>query len=73
MHRAGITGLEEALIPTPIFHNLDFTKPIILQTDTSEIGLGAMISQVFEGNEHPMLFISHKLTLVEKKHATLKR
>lgn len=30
------------------------------------MGLGAMLSQDFECDEHPVLFISHKLTQFEK-------
>ncbi len=51
----------------------DGGTPFLLQTDASETGLGAVLSQVQEGEEHPILFISRKLTSAEKNYATVEK
>ena len=40
---------------------LDFTLPFAVHTDASEVGLGAVLSQVQAGEEHPVTYISRKL------------
>ena len=44
--------LIEALLRTPVLQPLDFTKPFKVQTDASEFGLGAMLAQQTDGEEH---------------------
>ncbi len=40
---------------------------------TSELGVGAMLSQILKGMEHPVLFISRKLLPHEKNYATVEK
>lgn len=54
---------------TSLFGNPEFGLPVILQMDASETMLGAVLSQKFEEEEHPVLFISRKLTTAEKNAA----
>ena len=43
------------------------TKSYVLQTDASEEGLGAVLSQVDQtGEEHPVAFASRKNSCLEK-------
>ncbi|KAI5629618.1 hypothetical protein C0J50_12690, partial [Silurus asotus] len=42
-------------------------------TDASDRGLGAMLSQVVEGEERPVLFISRKLSVRESRYSTIER
>ncbi len=51
-----------------MLHALDFSLPFILQIDASDTGLGAVLSQYSEGKEHPVIYISHKLTPAEAKY-----
>ncbi len=44
-----------------------------LQTDASDTGLGAVMSQIQEGEEHPVLYISRKLTPAERDYATVEK
>lgn len=46
--------LKAALTASPVLHAPDHSCPFILQTDTSDIGVGAVLSQVQEGEEHPI-------------------
>lgn len=54
-----------ALKSSPVLRNLAFQHPFLLYTDTSETGLEAMLLQDFDGEEHPMIYISHQLTLIK--------
>ena len=67
------TTLRDALLHAPVLHNPDFSKPFILQTDASNTGIGAVLSQDFDGQDHPILFISRKLQLPEQKFATVEK
>lgn len=57
----------------PVLRNPDFSLPFTLHTDASETGLGAVLSQVFEGEEHLVLYTSRKLTPAEKNYAAVDR
>lgn len=41
--------------------------------DTSETSLGMVLSQDFDGEEHPIIYISRKLTVAEQRYAPIKR
>ncbi len=62
-----------ALSSEPVLRAPDFSCPFLLQTDASDTGLGAVLSQVQEGEEHPILYISRKLTPAEKNYATVEK
>ncbi len=47
--------VKHALTEEPVLRAPDFGCPFLLQTDASETGLGAVLSQVQEGEEHPCL------------------
>lgn len=51
---------------------LDLSLPFVLQTNTSDRGLGAILFQVVEGEEFPMLSIRWKLLVRETKYSTNK-
>ncbi len=65
--------VKEALTSEPVLRAPDFGCPFLLQTDASDSGLGAVLSQLQEGEEHPVLYISRKLTPAEKKYATVEK
>ncbi len=67
------TQVKAALCGGPLLHFPDFSLPFLLQTDTSDLGLGAVLSQEIEGAERPVLYISHKLSKRETKYSTIEK
>ncbi|MGL5480857.1 MAG: reverse transcriptase family protein, partial [Aeromonas veronii] len=61
--------LQQVLTSSPVLYAPDFGCPFVLQTDASDTGLGAVLSQVQEGEEHPVTYISRKLTPAETRYA----
>lgn len=51
----------------------DFDHPFTVHIDALNTGLGVALSLEFEGEEHPVLFISWKLTTAEKNYNTVER
>ncbi|XP_075779243.1 uncharacterized protein LOC142827525 [Pelodiscus sinensis] len=65
--------LRDHLTRGPVLAQPDFDRPFILQTDASEVGLGAVLSQEVEGVEHPLLYLSRKLYPRETRYSTIER
>jgi len=66
--------LKRRLCTTPVLSSPDFERPFTLQTDASERGVGAVLSQHSEdGEEHPVAFFSRKLLPREEKYATIEK
>ena len=63
------TTLKRALTTSTIMRNPDFTKPFTIQTNTSMIRVGAVLSQ----EERPIAYFSRKLTAREQKYATVEQ
>ncbi|GBN80631.1 Retrovirus-related Pol polyprotein from transposon 297 [Araneus ventricosus] len=58
--------LKTLLTSEPVLYAPDFTKKFVLQTDASEFGMGAVLSQIYdEKNEHPVLYLSKKFSEAE--------
>ncbi|GFW47162.1 retrovirus-related Pol polyprotein from transposon 17.6 [Trichonephila clavipes] len=43
------------------------------QCDASNLGIGVVLSQVCENEEHPIMFLSKKLSLSEQKYSTTEK
>jgi len=54
--------LKELFTSAPILGNPDSNKPFIVETDASNFAVGAILSQEFAGQLHPIAFISTSLT-----------
>ena len=60
------------LTSTPVLSSQDFEKTFILQTDASNYGIGAVLSQTDrERLDHPVAYLSHKLLDREQKYSTI--
>ena len=66
--------LKEILVSSPVLANPDFSRPFNLQTDASEVGVGAVLSQAdAEGYDHPVAYFSRKLLPTEQRYAIVEK
>lgn len=65
--------LKKALCEEPVLVAPDFSKPFVLHTDASGTGIGAVLAQNVDGDEHPVTYISRKLLPHEKTYATVEK
>ncbi|GFW37594.1 retrovirus-related Pol polyprotein from transposon gypsy [Trichonephila clavipes] len=65
--------LKTRLSKNSVLYSPDFTKPFIIQCDASNLGIGVVLSQVCENEEHPIMFLSKKLSLAEQKYSTAEK
>ncbi|KAG6933769.1 hypothetical protein G0U57_018464, partial [Chelydra serpentina] len=65
--------LKASLCREPVLYSPDFHREFILQTDASEVGLGAVLSQEVDGEEHPILYLSRKLFPRERNYAVIEK
>ena len=66
--------LKHCLSRAPVLQSPDFTRQFILQTDASERGVGAVLSQQSDdGREHPVAYFSRKLLPREERYATVEK
>ena len=63
--------LRNCLISPKILQYPDFTKQFILTTDASNIGCGAVLSQITEAGDRPVTFASKTFTPAEKNKPTI--
>ena len=57
----------------PVLKVVEPDKPYILQIDTSELELGAVLSQLKDGEEHPVAYASRKLLPREKNYSVIEK
>ena len=65
--------LKQLIVHAPVLCVVDPSKAYILQTDASDLGLGAVLSQIQDGEEHPIAFASCKLSPAEKKYSVVEK
>ncbi|CAM5149942.1 unnamed protein product [Natator depressus] len=65
--------LRTALCCHPVLIAPDFKKEFVLQTDASEVRLGAVLLQMVGEEEHPILYLSQKLLPREQKYAVVEK
>ena len=58
-----------ALMTNPTLAPPDYDRPFLLQTDTSDRGIGAVLSQDYDGKEHQVAYYSRKLLPRERCYA----
>ena len=67
-------AFQELLSTPPILKVAEPNKQYVLQTDASEQGLGAVLSQIKEnGEEHPVAFASRKFLPREKNYSVIEK
>ncbi|GFT13630.1 retrovirus-related Pol polyprotein from transposon 297 [Trichonephila clavipes] len=66
--------LKGKLIDKPVLYAPNFEREFIVQTDASNAGMGAVLSQLTkQGEEHPILYLSKKFSEVEKRYCMTKK
>lgn len=65
--------IKEYLVSSPVINCPDFDRPFMIQTDASDYGLGAVLTQNFPDGEHVVSFISRSLTKSERKFSATEK
>ena len=73
IHETAFNELKQAITTQPVLINPDFSKPFIVQTDSSDRGIGAVLLQEKEGKRLPIMFISKKLLPRERHYNTIEK
>lgn len=66
-------SLKNALVSAPILSNPDFSLPFTIQTDASDLGIGAVLTQAHLEGEKVVAFMSQKLTTCQRKYSATER
>ena len=62
--------LKEALASTPVLAYPESEDPFVLDTDASNVGIGAVLSQVHQGHERVIAYYSQALSKPERNYST---
>ena len=66
--------LKSLLCSSPILYSPDLGREFVLQTDASDRGVGAVLSQkMSDGEEHPIAYYSRKLLPREERYSTVEK
>ena len=72
-HEDAFQLLKMRLLQAPILAFPSFCHPFVIDTGASETALGAVLSQIIDGEERPIAFESRVLSKTEVNYATTKR
>ncbi|WVZ85511.1 hypothetical protein U9M48_032433 [Paspalum notatum var. saurae] len=67
--QSAFDALKQALVSAPVLALPDFSKPFTIETDASEIGIGAVLQQA----GHPIAFVSKALGIKNQKLSTYEK
>jgi hypothetical protein len=73
LQAAALKRLKEALTSAPLLQLPDFTKQLVVSCDSSGVAIGAVISQIVEGQELPIAYASRSLNKAERNYSTTDR
>lgn len=65
--------LKSVLVSAPILRSPNFEQPFSIQTDASDVGIGAVLTQGEGEDERVIAYMSRKLTAAQKKYTTTER
>ena len=62
--------LKDSLCAFPVLYSPNYHKTFIVQTDSSDVGMGVVLSQMSgENEEHPIIYLSKKFSDIEKRYS----
>ena len=67
------TTLKQALQTEPILRYPNYSLEFRLATDASATAVGAVLSQVQDGHEHPVAYASRQLSKAERNYSVTER
>ena len=70
---SAFTELKSRLTSAPILAFPDFRFPFVLDTDASQTGIGAVLSQVQGGMEKVIAYASRSLTKAERRYSVTRQ
>lgn len=73
IHQTALEKLKGKMVSAPIIACPDYQYPFFLQTDASNLGLGAVLYQRIEDQEKVIAYSSRKLTPAEKNYTTTEK
>ena len=65
--------LKLALVNTSVLARPNFSLPFTVQTDASNMAIGAVLAQMHEDGEHQVVYISRVLTAQEQNYSATER
>ncbi|XP_055590229.1 uncharacterized protein LOC129742362 [Uranotaenia lowii] len=68
-----LRNLKSALTSPPILSNPDFSLPFAIETDSSDLAVGAVLTQNFNGERKCIAFFSKKLSATQKRYSATER
>ena len=67
-HQKAFERLKAACAEAPTLRMFDATKPIQIETDASDLAIGACLTQEFDGTRHPIAYFSRKMAPAEQNY-----
>ena len=65
--------LKNKLVAAPILAHPDFSKAFVLDTDASDQAIGAVLSQIIDGQERVIAYASRTLTKSERRFCVTRK
>ena len=65
--------LKQVLTSPPLLFSPDFTRSFVVHTDASDVGIGAVLAQTVDDQEHLVAYASRKLLPRERRYATVEK
>ena len=65
--------LKAVLTTHPVLASPNFDMPFELSVDASDVGMGAVLHQVYENVKHPVSYFSKKFNEAQRKYSTVEK
>ena len=71
--QTAFNSIKSSLQVEPVLKLPDFAKPFSLNTDACKYGIGAVLTQLHDDQEHPVAYYSKHLTRAQRNYSTTER